>query len=175
MVVSQIGFAAPPRWRALRPGVPSNSFCPWCMTITWSEMLITRSMSCSISSTVTRPASDLIKRVDLGRLGRRHALRRLVEHQQLGLERHAERDLDPALVTMGEIADELVRLVVEPELGEDLTGARRGSRQTIQPDEIAAARCSRLWQASLTFSNTDRPKNRLVIWNERATPSRASL
>ena len=100
---------------------------------------MTSSISCSISSTVTRPASDLISAstsaVSIGR----HSLRRLVEHQQLGLERHAERDLDPALVTVREIAHELVRPVVESEFLEDLIGAYRGSRQTIQPHEKAGA------------------------------------
>ena len=81
----------------------------------------------------------LDQRVDLRRLGRRHPLRRLIEHQELGRERHAQRNLDPALVTVGEIAHELVRPVVEPEFLEYLVGASRGSGQTIQPDEKAGA------------------------------------
>ncbi len=41
--------------------------------------------------------------IELRRFGRRHALRRLVEHQQFRIERHADRDFDPALVAVREI------------------------------------------------------------------------
>ena len=59
--------------------------------------------------------------------------------QELGVERHAQRDLDPALVAVREIADELVRLFRKPELLEELAGARERRGQPIEADEIAAA------------------------------------
>ena len=58
--------------------------------------------------------------IDFRCLGRRHALRRLVEHQDSGRERHTDRDLDPALITMREIADQFVGAFVEPEFLENL-------------------------------------------------------
>ena len=66
--------------------------------------------------------------VHLGGLGRRHALRRLVQHQDLGLERHADRDLDPALIAVGKVADQLIRIVVDTAFLEEFGGARLGSR-----------------------------------------------
>src|SRR3984893_5458322 len=85
----------------------------------------------------TREGFD--QRVEFSRFGRRHSLRGLVEHQQPGSERHADGDLDPALIAMGEISNELVRPLLQPELLENGSSTRLRPGQAIQANEIATA------------------------------------
>src|SRR6516225_4213276 len=86
---------------------------------------------------VTRQRFDQC--VEFSRFGGRHPLRWLVEHQQAGFKRHADGNFDPALVAMGEISNELVRALLQPELLENRSSARLRPGQAIQPNEIAAA------------------------------------
>src|SRR5262252_5154371 len=77
--------------------------------------------------------------VEFSRFGGRHPLRGLVQHQHPGSKRHADGDLDPALVAMREISNELVRALLQTELLENGSRARLRPGQAIQPDEIAVA------------------------------------
>src|SRR5262245_4320479 len=77
--------------------------------------------------------------VEFSRFGGRHPLRGLVEHQQPGFKRHADGNLDPALVAMGEISSELVRALLQAELLENGPSARLRPGQAIQSDEITVA------------------------------------
>src|SRR5215467_11773331 len=79
------------------------------------------------------------QRVEFSRFGRRHPLRGLVKHQQSGSERHADGDLDPALIAMRQVSDEVVRALLQPELLENRASAHLRLDQAIQPNEIAAA------------------------------------
>src|SRR5262249_1677946 len=73
------------------------------------------------------------------RFGRRHPLRGLVKHQQSGPERHADGDLDPALIAVRQISNELVHALLQPELLENRSSARLRASQAVQSNEIAAA------------------------------------
>ena len=85
-------------------GVPSAIFSPYSSTVQRSETPITTFMSCSIRSTV-RPLSSRTRRtnaVKSRRLLRVHPGGGLVEQQQLRVGGERPRDLEPALVAVGE-------------------------------------------------------------------------
>ena len=100
-------------------------------------------------------------------------MRGLVEHQQSGFERHADGDLDPALIAVRQISNELVRALLQPELLENRSSARLRRGQAIQSNEIAAARFETL-AGEANVLECAQKKNKLVIWKDRATPSRAN-
>src|SRR6516162_5308328 len=77
--------------------------------------------------------------VEFSRFGRRHSLRGLVEHQQPGSKRHADGDLDPALIAMRQTSNELVRPLLQPELLKNGSSTRLRPGQAIQANEIATA------------------------------------
>lgn len=70
---------------------------------------------------------------DHRRLGRVHAGRRFVEHEDLRFERHQERDFELALVAVGQACDRRMLLGLERDLGQDRIGAL-GQRAMIAPD-----------------------------------------
>ncbi len=59
--------------------------------------------------------------------------------RSFGCERHADRDLDPALIAMGQVADQLARVVPKAEFRQHLLGARARRGQAIQANQIATA------------------------------------
>src|SRR5262249_58612569 len=61
------------------------------------------------------------------------------KHQQAVAERHADGDLDPALIAVRQIPNKLVRARLQPELLENRSSARLRPGQAIQANEIAAA------------------------------------
>ena len=80
-------------------------------------------------SRIVRPSSVRMppeQRGHLGRLHRVHAGRRLVEQEQLGLAGEGARDLQPALVAVGQVASRLVLEALEPHEGEPPSGLRLG-------------------------------------------------
>src|SRR5688572_11722245 len=58
--------------------------------------------------------------IDIRGFGRRHALRRLVKHQELGPKRHAEGNLDPPLIAVREITYKLIRVFLQFEFFNDI-------------------------------------------------------
>ena len=88
---------------------------------------MTTPMSCSISRTDSASSrrSRPISSVERLRLARVHAGRRLVEQEEPGLRRERARDLEPALVAVGQAARQVVFLAAETDECQQLARPRR--------------------------------------------------
>src|SRR5262249_17432044 len=111
--------------------------------------------------------------VEFSRFGGRHPLRGLVEHQQPWFKRHADGNLDPALVAMGEISSELVRALLQAELLENGPSARLRPGQAIQSDEITVAPFQTL-AGETDVLECAQSKKQIRDLKGRATPSLAN-
>ena len=72
---------------------------------------------------VADPVDELVER---GRLLRVHAGRRLVQQQDLGPQGHGARDLQPALVAVGEVAGQLALALADAHVLQQLAGRVAG-------------------------------------------------
>ena len=121
--------------------------------------------------------------LEIRRLARVEAGRRLVQAQHGGLAAHGARDLEPPLGTVGKIAGRIIGALdqadlVEPEagaldgLGLGVAVARRPSRPAmVQAEASISALC---W-ATIRFSSTVMPANRRMFWKVRATRALAAI
>ena len=99
-------------------------------------------MLCSISSTVASLAIVADQLAEIGDLGVGETLRRLVEDQQLRLQRQAHRDFEQPLVAVGEFAGLRVRALGETDALERRQRTRGGTRRRIARAAAAALRCA---------------------------------
>ena len=114
------------------------------------------------------------------RLLRVHAGGRLVEQQQLGLGRQRARDLELALLAVGQVLRELVALGPETDELEPLVGDVE--RLLLLALELRRAkhraqgrRPVRVCRPTMTFSSAVMFWNRRMFWNVREMPMRAIM
>ncbi len=110
---------------------------------------------------------------EAGHVGRRHAGHGLVEQHDARLGREQHRDLELALVAVGQVARGDLGAAHEPDgLQVPVRLPRRGvaaTREAQHRQGAAEAPCA----ASRTFSRTLRRGNRLDVWKVRPRPARA--
>ena len=161
-------------------GAPSAIFWPKSSTVTVSQMHITTSMWCSIRITVM-PCSRILRddRDQLLDVGRGQAGGRLVEQQQLRVERQRAGDLEQPLLAVRQVARFLVRQrrrgrrsAAGPARARSRAGSRAGSA-------ACAARRRRRWLSKLwcrptiTFCSAVISPNSWTFWKVRAMPDSA--
>ncbi len=132
----------------------------------------TRSMSCSISTIVTSRGSCCDRLEQLAALAGGHAGGRLVEQQHARARRERQRDLDQALLAVGEVAA-CARSRRRPACRRASSSRRLVDRLAMRADRLPPAppRCRcRSHTASVTDSSTVMSANRRLIWNVRARP-----
>ena len=135
-------------------------------------------MSCSISRIESpRSVAQLLHQLaQLLGLLRVHARGRLVEQQQLRVRRQRARDLEPALVAVGQVHRELAVALEADEVQQLAPLLDRGSSpractngvwriMPVRRDLIRA--CMPTW----TFSSAVIVRNSLMFWNVRAMPA----
>ena len=139
---------------------------------------MTTRMSCSISSTVSPCSSRSFstKRGEVRRLLRVHPGGRLVEEEELRLRRERARDLEPALVAVGEVlarVSSTFRRARSTRAARGRARARPRSSRLIRGVRRIAPRsrpCRRECIPTSTFSSAVMFWKRRMFWNVRPMP-----
>ena len=102
-----------------------------------------------------------------------HAGGRLVEHEDLGLEREQDRHLELALVAVRQLGGERVAPLGERDARAGSARRARSARRGCSTSRAGSGPCpARACTARRTFSSTVRFGNRLVSWKARPMPLR---